>query len=272
MRRYVIAFALVALVSAPLSAELKYTSRMSAKVVEGATAGNDMMAAMVGPMMLQMFGGEEGVEMTVTVNEDGRMRTDYAAGFVGMPAGAVVLMQADGTSLGYDATAGTWWKMGDAGNNPEMAAMMAQMKPDVTTKRTGEFATVAGLRAERVSTVMTMPIPMPEGLDQLPPQVLAMIPTEIRVDGDMWIADAHAKYAKAMAKAMAQSPMAAMGFDKLMSALDGFSVRQVMRMSMLAGYELETLVSRVAEEDVPDSVFDVPAGLKEIPMPTPNIR
>ena len=89
MRRYVIAFALVALVSAPLSAELKYTSRMSAKVVAGATAGNDMMAAMVGPMMLQMFGGEEGVEMTVTVNEDGRMRTDYAAGFVGMPAGAV---------------------------------------------------------------------------------------------------------------------------------------------------------------------------------------
>ncbi len=272
MRRYAIAFLFVAVVSAPLSAELKYTSKMTIRAVEGAAAGNDMMGAMLGPMMLQMFGGQDGVEMEVTLNEDGRMRTDYKGAFAGMPAGTVIIMGADGTSVGYDAKAQTWWKIGNANTDPRVAAMMAEMKPDVSVNRTGEFDTIAGLKAERVSLAMTMPIPVPEGADQLPPQVLAMIPKELRVDGETWVASAHAKYAKGMARMLAVGPMANMGLDKLMASLEGFSVRQVMRISLLAGYEMETLLSQIAEEDVPDSVFDVPAGLREIPMPTPNIR
>ena len=272
MRRYVFACVFVALVSAPLSAELKFTSKMTAKAVAGAPAGNDMMAAMVGPMLLQMYGGAEGVEMTVTIHEDGRMRTDYAASFVGMPAGAVVLMRADGTAVGYDAAAKTWWKMTDPGTNPEMTAMLAQMKPDVTTKKTGEFATVAGLKAESVTMVQVMPIPMPPGAENLPAEVMAMIPKEIRMEGDMWQAPVYGKYTKGMAKALSQGPMAAMGLDKLMGDTQGFTVRQVMRMSMLAGYEMETIVTRVAEEDVPDTVFDLPTGFKEIPMPTSVIK
>jgi len=273
MRRYVLAFVLIALVSAPLSAELKFTSKMTARAVAGAApAGNDMMAAMVGPMLLQMYGGPEGVEMTATIHEDGRMRTDYASSFAGMPVGAVVLMRPDGSAVGYDPAAKTWWKMTDPGANPEMAAMMAQMKPVVTTKRTGEFATVAGLKAERVTMVMTMPIPMPPGSENLPPEIMAMIPKEIRIDGDMWQAPVYAKYTKGMTKALSQGPMAAMGIDKLMEGAEGFTVRQVMRMSMLAGYEMETVVTRVAEEDVPDTVFDLPTGFKEIPMPTPVIK
>ncbi len=272
MRRYVFACVFVALVSAPLSAELKFTSKMTAKAVAGAPAGNDMMSTMVGPMLQQMFGGAEGVEMTVTVHEDGRMRTDYPGSFVGMPPGTVVLLRADGTSVGYDAAAKTWWKMTDGGGNPEMTAMLAQMKPDVTSKRTGEFATVAGFKAERVAMTMVMPIPMPPGAENLPPEIMAMIPKEIRMDGDMWLASVFAKYTKGMAKALSQGPMAAIGLDKMMSGLEGFSVRQVMRMSMMAGYELETLVSHAAEEDVPDTAFDLPTGLKEIPMPTPVIR
>lgn len=272
MRKYLAAVAVFAFCTAPLGAELKVTSRMSARAVEGAPAGNDMMAAMVGPMIKQMYGGADGVETVVTMNEDGRMRTDYAGAFAGMPAGAAVIMRVDGTSVGIDATAKTWWKMADLASNPDAAAMLAQMKPEVQTKRTGEFATVAGLKAERVTMVMRMPIPMPPGADQLPPEMLAMIPSEIRVDGDMWVAPAHAKYTKSMVKALAQGPMAGLGIDKFLGDLQGLTVRQVTRMSMLAGYELETLVSKVVEEDVPDSVFDVPAGFKEIPMPTPVIR
>ncbi len=273
MRRYVLACVFVALVSAPLSAELKFTSKMTARAVAGAApAGNDMMAAMVGPMLLQMYGGLEGVEMAVTINEDGRMRTDYAASFVGMPPGTVVLLRADGTSVGYDAAAKTWWKMTDGGANPEMTAMLAQMKPEVTSKRTGEFATVAGLKAERVTMVMIMPIPMPPGAENLPAEIMAMIPKEIRMDGDMWQAPVYGKYTKGMTKALSQGPMAAMGLEKLMGGLEGFTVRQVMRMSMLAGYEMETVVTRAAEQDVPDTVFDLPEGFKEIPMPTAVIR
>lgn len=272
MRKYLAAFVIFALCGAPLGAELKVTSKMWAKPVAGAPGGNDMMAAMVGPMLTQMYGGAEGVEMTITINEDGRMRTDYVNAFAGMPAGAVVIMRADGTSVGYDAAAKTWWKMLDPSSMPGMSEMMAQMKPEVSTKRTGEFATVAGFKAERLTMNMRMAIPMPPGAENLPPEVLAMIPKEIKVDGDMWVAGVHAKYMKSMAKAISQGPMAGMGIEKMLGDLQGLTVRQVTRMSMLTGYELETLVSKAVEEDVADSVFDLPTGFKEIPMPTPIVR
>lgn len=272
MRKYFAAFVVFALCTAPLGAELKVTSKMSARAIPGAPAGGDMMSAMMGPMLTQMFGGTEGIEVTATINEDGRMRADYPSGFAGMPAGAVVITRVDGTSVGYDATAKTWWKMVDPSSQPGMAEMMAQMKPEVSTKRTGEFATVAGLKAERVTMNMRMAIPMPPGSENLPAEVLAMIPKEIKADGDMWVAGVHAKYARSIAKAMTAGPMAGMGLDKILGDLQGLTVRQVMRMSLLAGHELETLVTKIVEEDVADSVFDVPAGFKEIPMPTPSIR
>lgn len=272
MPRYLTLAVVLALCSAPLSAELKVTNKMTARQVAGAAPANDMMAAMVGPMIQQMFGGADGIEMTVTMNEDGRMRVDYASSFSGMPAGAASITKADGSSVGFDAKAKTWWKVPDAGSNPEAAAMLAQMKPEFTTKRTGEFANVAGLKAERVTMTMKMAIPRPPGTENLPPEMLAMIPTEIRVDSDMWLADGYAKYTKGMARVMAQSPMAGLGLEKMMGELTGLNVRNVARMSMLPGYEIETVALKVVEEDVPDSVFEMPAGFKEIPMPMPTIR
>lgn len=268
MRRYFAAAVVFALCTAPLSAELKITSKMVARQVPGAPAGNDMMAAMVGPMIEQMYGGTEGVTMTVTMHEDGRLRTDYVGSFAGMPAGSAVVMRPDGTSVGFDPKARTWWKIDNPMSNPQAAAMLAQIKPEVTTKRTGEFATIAGFKAEKVTMTMVMPIPMPPEAAQLPPEVQAMIPKEIRIDGETWVAPAYAKYTKTMTKVLAQGPFADIGLEKMLGDLQGISVRQVMRMSMLAGWELETLVSQVVEEDVADSVFEVPAGFKEIPMPT----
>jgi hypothetical protein len=269
MRRYVAAVIVFALCTAPLSAELKITSKMMARQIPGAPAGNDMMSAMVGPMITQLYGGPQGVTMTVTMHEDGRMRTDYVESFVGMPAGAAIIMRPDGSSVGFDPKTQTWWKMDDPMSNPQAAALLAQMKPEVSTKRTGEFAQIAGFKAEKVTMTMVMPIPLPPEAAQMPPELLAMIPKEIRIDGEQWVAPVHTKFMKTMTKVLAQGPLAGVGLDKLLGDLQGISVRQVMRMSMLAGWELETLVSKVVEEDVADSVFEVPKGYKEVPMPTP---
>ena len=182
MRKYFAAIVVIGLCTAPLSAELKVTSKMVARQVAGAPAGNDMMAAMVGPMITQMYGGADGVDMTVTMHEDGRMRTDYPKGFAGMPAGAVVILRADGSSVGFD--------------------------DKVATKRTGEFATIAGLKAERVSMTMVMAVPLPPGAENMPPEMMAMIPKEIKVEGDNWVAQAHAKYMKTMTKVTPQATMA----------------------------------------------------------------
>jgi hypothetical protein len=272
MRRIFVSALVMMAVVAPLSAELKVTSKMSVKPVAGAAPATDMMSQMMGPMMLQMFGGTGGVESVAIIHEDGRMRTEYKTAFQGMPAGSVMLVRKDGTVVGFDAKGGTWWKVpGAADMPPEAAAMIAEMKPEITTKKTGQFETIAGLRSERVTMTMRVAIPLPPEAAQLPAEFRAMIPEAFIFEGDSWISPSHAKYAVATAKMMTSGAMAQFGFDKLTAALQGLSMKQVMRMNLLAGYEMETLVTSVVEEDTPDSVFDLPTGLKEIPMPTPQI-
>jgi hypothetical protein len=267
VRKSVAAVVVFAFCAVPLRAELKVASKMVARQVANAPAGNDLIASMVGPMITQVYGGAEGIEMIVTLHEDGRVRTDYAASFLGMPAGSAVVQRLDGTSVGFDPKTQTWWKMVDPLSDPKTVQMLASAKPEVITKRTGEFATVAGLKAEHVSLAMQMALPLPPEAAQLPPQLLAMIPKEIRADGHVWVSQTHAKYAKGMTKAFVQGPLLTIGLDKPMNDLQGLVVRFVMTVSLLSGWELETLASTVVEEDVPDSVFDVPAGYKEIPMP-----
>ena len=65
---------------------------------------------------------------------------------------------------------------GAADMPPEAAAMMAQMKPEITTKKTGQFETIAGLRSERVTMSMRVAIPLPPEAAQLPAEFRAMIP------------------------------------------------------------------------------------------------
>jgi hypothetical protein len=273
MRRFLgSALVLAAVMSVSLSADLKVTSKMSVRAVPGAAPATDMMSQMMGPMMLQLFGGTAGVEMVQTLNADGRTRIEYRSAFAGMPAGAVIITRADGTSVGFDAKAGTWWKMPSLADMPaEQAAILAQMKPEVTTRKTGQFETVAGFKAEKVTLSMRMPIPLPPEAAQLPAEFLAMMPREFIFEGDSWVTPQFDKYMKALMKTAMAGPLAQFGFDKLMTDLGGFAVKQVMRMNLLAGYEMETVVISAVEEAVPASAFDVPAGLKEVPMPTPGI-
>lgn len=274
MSRRFVAFVvmLVAVVSAPLSAELRFTTKITARAVPGAPPPSGLLAGMgdmVGQVINEQFGGPEGVESVTTVHEDGRMRVEYAKAFSGMPAGTVVLTRADGTSVGYDTAARTWWKMPDPQDDPDMAAAMAQLKPEITSKRTGEFVTITGLRAERVALRMRIPIPMPDGVDlsQVPPELLAMIPKELVVEGDNWVSTAFSKYMKADLSPISTGPLAQLGFDKAVEGVEGFPVRSVMRTSAPVAIEIETLVTRVGEEAVAASVFDLPAGLREIPFP-----
>src|SRR5687767_15720713 len=105
MGRYAAAVVVFALCTAPLRAELKVSSKVVARQVAGAPGSTDLIGTLVAPMLTDMFGGTEGVEMTITIHEDGRIRTDYAGPISGMPAGAAVIVRADGSSVGFDAKA-----------------------------------------------------------------------------------------------------------------------------------------------------------------------
>lgn len=278
-RRWCAALIVALCVTVPVSAELKYTYKMTMKKVEG-PAPQGMFAAMgdmMGPMIDQVFGGAEGVDVVVTVHQDGRMRSEYLRSYSGMPAGSVVLLRGDGSSVGYDPKAGTWWKMTDGLDEmpPEMQAMLAQMKPVVSVKKTGERQAIAGLASEKSLLSIRMPIPLPPGVDlsQVPPELAAMIPKEITVDADVWLSPQYGKYSSAMLDQLTKGPFAQFGIKSFdAEQLAGFTTRMNMRMSVMPGYEMEMLVSTVGEETAPAAAFELPAGLKEIPMPQPAIR
>src|SRR5690606_5404634 len=72
-RRWCAALIVALCVTVPVSAELKYTYKMTMKKVEG-PAPQGMFAAMgdmMGPMIDQVFGGADGVDVIVTVHQDG---------------------------------------------------------------------------------------------------------------------------------------------------------------------------------------------------------
>ncbi len=278
MTRRLVGFAvvIVTLWSASLAAELKVTSRTTMKKVAASEPADEVMAAAAeaaGPMIEKLFGGPDGIEAVVTVHEDGRARVEYRQG-VGslLPAGTVMLGRTDGTWVGYDAKAGTWWKMPVGPTDPATAALMAQMNPDVSVTRTGESATIAGLKGERVRMSVRLPVPLPAGVEQMPPEMLEKIPRELGFDADVWQTSDFARYTKAIAAQWTTGPMAQFNMGRAAAELQGLTLRSLMRMSMLPGYELEMVVTDVREESAPDGTFDLPAGLKEVPMPVPGIR
>jgi len=104
-----------------------------------------------------------------------------------------------------------------------------------------------------------MALPIPEGARAtLPPD----FPASIAMTGDSCVTtDAYKQYADVISKG-ANAMMTAMGFDKI--AQGGIALRQTLQM---AGFEMRSTVTQIAEEAAPEHAFEIPADYKEVPMP-----
>ena len=252
IRRALTVVVLIAISCASLRAELKYTMKMEARdaATPPTTAANPMLA-MIGGMVLNMMAPPGGVESTITVGDRGT-RTEYNKAYELVPLGGARITMPDGTSVVIDPAKKTYFKIPLAAAMPMMTQ---QVKASVS--RTGEFATVAGVRAERAKLDIRMPLPMPPGMSGFP--------TELSITGDAWLAEQYKKYAAA-SRAMA-SALGAMGLDQMMAI--GLPVRSIMRSELFAGKEIESIVTAIAEVTVPASTFEIPAGFTEVPAPMP---
>ena len=240
----------------PAAAGLKYTVHM--EVRQAANAPQDPMSQMMANVMGNIF-PPGGIDQAVSVSEKG-VRTEQRQAFSGMPAGTVLVTKADGSGVGMDPAAKTFWKQPNATDAAANAlAQMGGAKPDVKVKKTGEFETIDGMKAERVNVSLGLPLPID------PSQVPPGFPTQLSVTMDVWLTDA------------VKSPIAGSAttnemLSKLLpdqSALkdlnDGrFMLKQIMNMF---GLELVTTVKDVVKADVADTLFDVPKDFKEVPPP-----
>jgi hypothetical protein len=239
---------LVAIAASPAAADLHYTTHIATRKAES-TQPIDPMMGMIGAMLVSRFPTGD---MTMTVNETGT-RVEFLNGLGPVPAGGVLLLRGAQAVILNPATHTYWTAPAPRTPLPGSAA------PTVNSKRTGEFSTVAGLRAERVTFDMSMSLPLPPGV-----QVPAGFPTAFTLDGDMWVADQFKAYTSSL-NTIANTLFPGIGIGGV--APGGLVVQQVMRSPMFGGNELVFTVSDVSETPANAALFEIPADYKEAPPP-----
>jgi hypothetical protein len=250
--RLVAAAVVVGTLVAPLSAELRYTMRTEVRKVQSTDVVSSPFA-FLGELLVRTIAPDGPVESRFLVGDKGA-RVEVSEATFTVPAGAVVLRPPNGDIVVLNQTEKTYWKLSLLG----AADLLSQLNPEVTSTRTGEFATIAGTRAERLTFGVMMKVPVPPGL-QLPPD----FPTTVNASGEMWVAD---QVTSALSLAGALNPLLTLfGLDKL--APTGLVVRQIVRSPIFAAYEVEMVATEIGEESAPAELFQVPADYREVPAP-----
>jgi hypothetical protein len=254
IRKILATLAVAAALTAPLRAELKYTMRMEVHKSTVPPRGEpDPIMAMLSAMVANALLPSGPVEMSVLVGPKG-VRTEYLQAYTVMPAGTVTLVRPDGSMVVMNPIEKSYWKMA----KPELGMILPGLTPQVTTKKTGTTAAVAGLPAEQVD--IEVKIPLPAGATASLP---AGFPTEFVLSGEMWVTTQFKDYAKQAASAV--TGVASLGLDKIVS--EGLLLRSVIRGALFGDQELESIVTKIGEEAADAALFEIPEGYKEVPPP-----
>ncbi|MEO8071420.1 MAG: hypothetical protein ABI652_08455 [Acidobacteriota bacterium] len=246
---------LLALLAAPAAADLKYTARVSARastVPMATVATPNPFLAMIASLIVSTVAPADGLDTTASVSASGT-RTDYRQAFAMVPAGGALIARADGTTVILDPAAKTYSRV------PRVdGAALGGVTPKMTFKHTGEFVTIAGARAERLTIETRIALPVPGGAARP-----AGMPAEVIVTGDVWVAERYKNYAELMARST--GVISAFGLDRLAS--EGLVMRSIMRGELFGDREIETVITQLSEEPVPVGSYDIPAGFTEAAAP-----
>lgn len=245
--RILIATCLVLLAESQPGAELRYTARTEARRIESTTPPNPI-AGLLGGMLLSRV--PSGTATTVIGADSVRIEFPTAMGI--FPAGSVMLLRQGSVSV-LNPQEMTYWTLSDVDANAGL-----QLTPKTTSSRTGEFATVAGLRAERSTFTMSIDLPIPANMT-LPFE----FPRTMTMDGEMWVSDQYKEYGAVLAAA---GNTIAAGFGLGVLPQDGFVTRQITRNALL-GYEVEVNVLEISELPPSPELFQIPSGYREVPAP-----
>ena len=217
MKHILLSICLLAFWASIANADLRYTMHVrvtSAQLKEALPAGETVMLIQGDAVRVEQVGGA---------------------------ARSVLLMRPDGQFV-LDLEARTYWRI-----PRENALILPATATPSVFRRTGEFATMLGLRAERVDVTMSLPLPV------TPPPGL---PTVVSMTGELWIADAYRDYAGNISRAISFS-------SAIPSGIEGIVLRQVVRNAQL-GIEIEHRVTELIEAPVAAEMFEVPDGFRDV--------
>ena len=215
-------------------ADLRYTTHVEVRMTSVSTTGNPAFTQIA--TLLQGIVPSGGMRTYLSADA---ARIEPAAG----SAGPVILFREDGEVV-LDPAARTYWRM-----SALREVLVNKSAPQPTFRRTGEFTTIMGQQAERVLFTTSIPLPL------TPP---AGFPSMLTMEGELWVANAHA-YTKSLSRlADLAGPTA--------SRLQGLVLRQILRNAQF-GYEVEYSVTEVEESPVAAALFEIPADYREVSLP-----
>ena len=212
-------------------ADVRYTTHVDVRRVEGSSPGKGPDIAAV--MQMLMPAGD-----TVTFVGTDAIRIEQSR----EGRTVIILLRSDGQMI-LDPDARTYTRV------PELGSVLkeAAAQPPPTFRRTGVFALIHGIRAERVE--VTMPVTLPV----IPPPGF---PTVLTMTGEVWLSDAFKTYGPGLQKALGLT-------SRLPTGLEGMVLRQILR-SAEFGYEVESTVTELTDGPIVPAMFSIPEGYREI--------
>ena len=229
LKQVVLGLAVVVAVAAPARADLHYTLHTEARQVPTADPVNPMFG-MAGDILMRTMFPDGATDTTYWVVTDKGIRVELTKANAIAPAGAILLQLVDGAIIVLNPKERTFWKLNLPAMTPTILTAMTRLNPQAAVVHTGEFDTIAGVRAEHITSTLTMDLPSP------PPGLPPGMPTSIATTTDSWNSDQYASYA-----ALAKSTATMMGLGGLIP--EGFMLKNVMRNSMMPGFEIESVVT-----------------------------
>lgn len=237
----------------PAHAELKYTVLLETrKTGDPATP----MAAAIGQMLSQV--APEGSVQTVYVVGARGLRAEINRPMAGMPAGSVILWTpaAPGELVLLNPAQRTFQRMALPNPAQVMETAGIRMKASVAAPMKNE--PMLGVPTERWNVTIDLEFTMLSSV-QGSQQAMAAMQRDSRLTGEIWTAAGRFDdYGAIVNKTGIADLLKATG---LSGKIKGFVMRQIVR---VGGYEMRSEVTKIAEEPVPASTFEIPAGYTEI--------
>src|ERR1017187_5841992 len=254
MKKITLSVVLIAVMAAPLRADLQYTMRFEIqKTNQPATTP---LAMLVAPLAQQAFA--KPVEVTYVAGEKGS-RLTIAPGLPTLPNGAVVISQTGGGSYVLDPEQKTYWKV-DVASAP--AADGSETPPAM--RKTGTMDTVNTYRAEQLlfekKSDLSAIVPGLLANTNVPggAQMASAIPTSFTWTIEEWVTDE------------LTPPRGANDvIERVLLSAARVPVKLVIRANELSGIEVVMNIADVVKDaSAPASLFALPSDFKELPPPT----
>ncbi len=246
----------------PARAGIRATIRIEVRATAEAPAREPDTTAAMARSLVQVMFPDGAVEME-WLAQDGAVRSEFHGRTMLLPQGGIVLARAgDTVSRVINPGDQTYFTVQALTATPVAPGSSAVRWEKAKPVPSGTFATIAGHRAEKMTMSWRMKLPVPEGRG-LP----AGVPDAITISGELWCTDDFKDAVNARDILAGNQMLAMLGIDVAGCSLP---LRSVFQTSVMPGYEVRTAITSITEERLPEDLFRIPAGYREVPAPLPQ--